>query len=98
MNVKYDGVLVLSIIMYHKDVEKKHVHFVLVTIDLYWLLSITVYDSRAKSSNKTLSKPYVIFHVKCQLICPISKTNLKLLNWFFFLCFADRTSQYNPNN
>ena len=35
MNVKYDGVLVLSIIMYHKDVEKKHVHFVLVTIDLY---------------------------------------------------------------
>ena len=80
MNVKYDDAVVLSVIMYHKVVEKKHVHFVLATIDLYRLLSITISNNRAKSSNKTLSKPYISFNIKCQLICPISKTNLNLLN------------------
>jgi hypothetical protein len=66
--------------MFHIDNEKKDVHLVLATIDLYRLLSITTYCNHGTTSNKSLSKPYVLFNVKCQLLNPISKTNLNLLN------------------
>jgi len=53
--------------MYHIDGTKKHFHFVLTTTDMYRLLSITIYGNHGTTSNKTLSKPYVVSHVNCHL-------------------------------
>jgi hypothetical protein len=57
-------IIIIIIIMYHIDDEKKHLYFVLATIDLYRLLSITIYGKHDTASYKTFVKTLRNFSYK----------------------------------